>query len=137
MTAPTVPPAPDFDRHHRFQQDRMRVSIAFLNAIDAGNLKRHFRRIDDVVGPVVYRHPHVHHRKPRERAMLHGLDDPLLHCRNKIPGDDAAHDPVRKREPLPALRRRQLQPAITVLPVAPVCFLYLPWACAVLRIVSR
>src|ERR1017187_8484719 len=50
-------------------------------------------------------HLHVDHRIAMGAAVLHGLDDPLLHRRDVLPGDGTADDLVDEAEPGTALER--------------------------------
>src|SRR5512134_3520311 len=71
-----------------------------------------------MVGAVVHGHTEVDHRTTGQNPFVHGLDDPLLNCRDKVPGNGTPHDAVDELESLSSCQRRQFEPAITILAVS-------------------
>ena len=90
------------DFHDRLQQRRLGVLHGRLEGLAGGQLERHFRRVDVVIGAVVHRHLEIHHREARQEAVGRGFDDALFHRRNVLPRNGAAEDLVGELE----LRRR-------------------------------
>ena len=70
------------DLHDRLEQYRTRLAEAFLEPHRTGDLERHFRRIDLVVGAVHQADLDVDHGKSGQRAIGHRLLDTLVDRRD-------------------------------------------------------
>src|SRR5262245_37105640 len=84
----------------------------------AGDLERHLRRVDLVIGAEGDRGLHVHHGVAGEDAGLHCLLHALLDRRDVLARDDPAFRPVDEGEPFTRLRRLDLQDDVAVLAAA-------------------
>src|SRR5208282_1638586 len=81
-----------FDRHHRLQNHRARLACRFFESHRAGNLKRHFVRIDVVIAAVEERRLDVDHRIARKYAAFHSLLHALVDRLDEFLRYGAAHD---------------------------------------------
>src|SRR6476619_500545 len=84
----------DLDGHHRLEQDRVRLPDGLLEHHRAGDLERHLRGVDVVVGAVVERRADTHERVAGEHAVLHGVLDTSVHRRDVLTRDTANGDAV-------------------------------------------
>ena len=84
----------------------------------AGDLERHFRRVNLVERAIVQRDLEVDHREAGQHARLHGLFDALLDRPDILTRNRAADDPVHELEALAALQRLELQLDMAVLALA-------------------
>src|SRR6476661_1381776 len=84
----------DLDGHHRLEQDRVRLPDGLLEHHRAGDLERHLRGVDVVVGAVVERRTDTHERVAGEHAVLHGVLDTGVHRRDVLTRDTATGDTV-------------------------------------------
>src|SRR6478735_1849452 len=84
----------DLDGHHRLEQDRVRLPDGLLEHHRAGDLERHLRGVDVVVGAVVERRTDTHERVAGEHAVLHGVLDTSVHRRDVLTRDTATRDAV-------------------------------------------
>ena len=105
----------DLHVHDRLEQFRIPLEEQVAEADARAFDEREFVRIHLVVGPVVDRDLHVHHRVPAARAMLHGLDDALFDGRNVFGRNVAALDLVFEHEPEPRVLRLDAQADMRVL----------------------
>src|SRR6266496_3954632 len=108
----------DFDVHDRLEQDRMRLARGFFHGHRAGDLERHFARIDVVVGAVHQLHLHVHHRIAGQHAVLEGFFHPRLDGTDVFLGDRAADDVVLEHEPATRLAGLHMDDDVAILAAA-------------------
>src|SRR5204863_2525615 len=84
----------------------------------AGDLERHFRRVDRVLLAVDQLDPHVDDRVSVHAAVHHRLVDALLHRGDVTAGDRATDDLVDELEPAAPRQRLDVDHAHTELAVA-------------------
>src|SRR6185312_12206439 len=108
----------DLDLHDGLEQHRPGAAEAVLEAHRAGNLERHFVRIDVVVRAVEYRDLHVHDRITGDNARVDGFLHALVDRRNEFARHRATDDAVDELVTLALLVRLDLQPHVTVLAAA-------------------
>lgn len=60
----------DFDRHDRFQDDRLRLRIDLTKSGNGGNTEGKFRRVHNVVRTILKDHTSAYNRVSRKRALL-------------------------------------------------------------------
>ena len=88
---------------------------ALLEPKRSGDLKRHFGRVDGVVGTVHQGHLHIHDGIAGHDAFPHGLDDALFNGRPILLGNDAADDLVDELKPAAPGQGFDIEPAIAEL----------------------
>src|SRR5581483_9522706 len=82
----------DFDAHHRFEQDRLGFLRRVLERHRAGDLERHFRRVDVVVRAVIQLHLHVVDRVAGQDAARERFANAFLDRLDEFLRDRAADD---------------------------------------------
>src|SRR5829696_912171 len=90
----------DLDRHHRLEQDRLRLAGGRLHGHGARDLEGHLRGVDVVVGAVDQLHSDVDHRVAGLDAGLQGLLDAGLDRGDELGGDRPSLDLVDEVEAL-------------------------------------
>ena len=90
-------------------------STAFLKSHRRGDLERHIRRIDVMIGAIVKRRFDIDHWITGEVAARHRFSNPLLHRRDIIPRDRAADDLVDEFKPAAMGQRFDFDPSIAKL----------------------
>src|SRR5690348_1706108 len=107
-----------FDLHDRLEQHRVGLVEAFLEAHRAGDLERHFRRVDFVVRTVDQAHLDVDDREPGHHAVGDGFLDALVDRGDVFLRNHAADDRVLELVTLAAFLRFDLQHDVAVLALA-------------------
>src|SRR5882762_6835938 len=105
----------DFDVHDRLQQNRMRLACGFFHRHRAGDLERHFARIDVVERAVHQLDLYVHHGIAGQHAVLQRLFHTLLDGADVFLGDRAADDVVLEHEARPGLPGLEVDDDVAVL----------------------
>jgi hypothetical protein len=109
----------DVHGHDRLEEGvRPLLLRGLLEGQGAGNLEGHFRGVDVVVGAVEECHAEVDHRVAGDQAARGGLLDALVHRRDELARDDAAHDAVDELVPLATAPGLELDPAVAELATA-------------------
>src|SRR3546814_2682952 len=108
----------DLDLHDRLEQDRAGLVEAFLEAHRAGDLERHFRRVDLMVRTVDQLHLDVDDRIAGKEAVRDRFLDALVDGRDVFLRHDAADDPILELIALALLVRRDLEPDMADLALA-------------------
>src|SRR4051794_16449456 len=75
------------DRHHRLEECRIGLAGRLLQHHRAGDLERHFRRVDLVVLAVEQRQLQPHQRVPGQHAVLHRVLGAGVDRRDELPRD--------------------------------------------------
>src|SRR6266487_413749 len=105
----------DFDVHDRLQQNRMRLTRRFFHRHRAGDLERHFARVDVVERAIHQLHLHVHHGIAGQHAVLQRLFHTLLDGADVFLGNRAANDVVLEHEARPGLPWLEVDDDVAVL----------------------
>ena len=84
----------DLDGHDRLEKNRLGTLGALLQDHRTGDLERHFRRVDFVVGAVKQRRLDANHRVAGENTGLHGVLNTGVDRRNVFARDTPTSDLV-------------------------------------------
>src|SRR5690606_27732224 len=84
----------DLDVHERLEEDGLRLAQSLLGSHGAGDLERHLRGVDVVVGTVQEHSLDVHDRVAGHDAALQGVLDARVHARDVLARDAATGDLV-------------------------------------------
>ena len=106
----------DLHVHDGFENHRLGLLDGVFESHGTGDLEGHVGGVHVVVGAVVERHAHIHHRIAGQMTFHHCLPDPLLHRRDIIARNGAADNLIYKLKPFSARERLDFQPGIPVLP---------------------
>ena len=108
----------DLDRHHRLEQHRRGLAQALLDRHRAGDLERHLRGVDLVVGAVDELDLDVDDREAGEHAGAERLLDALVDRRDVLLGNRAADDLVLELVAVARLLRNDVDDDVAVLAAA-------------------
>src|SRR6267142_3519691 len=115
----------NFDVHDRFQENRPGFADTFLEGQRAGDLERHFRRIDVVVRAVVQDHAEIDCRESCKNPLLPRFLNSFFDRWNKIPRNRTAEDFVYEFKVATARQWLHADFAITILAVTAALLLVL------------
>ena len=82
------------DLHHRLGEDGISLSHSLLEGHGAGDLERHLRRVDLMVGTVVQGNLHVNDVVAGQNTGLHSALDTVVNSGDVLLGNSTAHDSV-------------------------------------------
>src|SRR6266542_117527 len=105
----------DLDAHHRLEQHRPSLLRGVLEGHGAGDLERHFRRVDVVVRTVVELDAHIVHWVAGEHAARERFLDAFVDRLDEFPRDRAARDLVLEDVAGSRLPRIQVDLRVAVL----------------------
>ncbi|GAV32354.1 hypothetical 66.3 kDa protein in hag2 5'region [Coriobacteriaceae bacterium EMTCatB1] len=105
----------DLHGHDRLEKDRARLLQRLFDRHRTGHFEGHLRRVDLVVRAVHQLDFDVDHRVASEHAGGHGLLDALVHGRDVLFGDHAAHNLVLEHVALAGRLGRDVDDHVAVL----------------------
>src|SRR5438093_8175717 len=108
----------DLDTHHRFEQHGLGLLRRVLERHRAGDLERHFRRVDVMVRAVVQLDPDIVNRVAGEDAARQRFPDAFLDRLDEFPGDRPAGGLVFEDVAGTRLAGIQMDLRVAVLPAA-------------------